>query len=281
MGTMLFERGLKAGECPEKLNLDRPELPEAITRLYFDAGADLVETNTLGGSALKLAQYSLADQTEAINAAGVRAARKAVGDRAYVAVSCGPSGQMLEPYGDKTREEVRESFTRQISACIDAGADLICVETMIDLNEAVLAIEACKAISPATPVCATMTFDATPRGYFTIMGVTIEQAAHGLEAAGADVIGSNCGNGIEKMIAIARAFKKHTSLPLFIQSNAGLPEMKDGQPVYRETPAFMAEKSRELLSIGVSVIGGCCGTTPEHIAAMRRVVDRVPSPGVR
>jgi 5-methyltetrahydrofolate--homocysteine methyltransferase len=168
---------------------------------------------------------------------------------------------------------MRESFTRQIGACIDAGADVICVETMTDLNEATLAIQACKAVSPTIPICATMTFDATPRGFFTIMGVSIEQAARGLEEAGADVIGSNCGNGIEKMIEIAREFQKHTSLPLLIQSNAGLPEMEGDRPVYPETPEFMAEKCRELLSIGVSIIGGCCGTTPKHIAAIRNMVN--------
>jgi 5-methyltetrahydrofolate--homocysteine methyltransferase len=168
---------------------------------------------------------------------------------------------------------MRESYVRQVRACIDAGADLVCIETMTDLNEAVLAIEACKAVSPAIPVCATMTFDPTPRGYFTIMGVTIEQAARGMEMAGADVIGSNCGNGIERMIEIAREFKQHTSLPLIIQSNAGLPEMTSDGPIYSETPEFMADNARALVEIGVQIIGGCCGTTPEHIAAMRRVVD--------
>ncbi|UCC43720.1 MAG: homocysteine S-methyltransferase family protein, partial [Candidatus Zixiibacteriota bacterium] len=129
-------------------------------------------------------------------------------------------------------------------------------------------------LSPATPVAATMTFDETPRGFFTIMGVSVEQAAKELEEAGADIIGSNCGNGIENMIKIAAEFRKHTNVPLAIQSNAGLPQTIDGSLVYAETPEFMAEKSRELIDIGVSIIGGCCGTTPAHIAAMREVIPR-------
>jgi 5-methyltetrahydrofolate--homocysteine methyltransferase len=272
MGTMLFERGLKPGDCPEQLNLDKPEWLEEIARLYHDAGADIVETNTFGGSPLKLAQYHLDDRTEFINNAAVAAARRAVGDRAHVAGSMGPSGQLLEPYGQISQKDMAENFTRQAQALADAGADLFCVETMTDLSEAAIAVQACKTISPATPVCATMTFDATPRGFFTIMGVTVEQAAQGLANAGADLIGSNCGNGIETMIAIAREFKGATSLPLIIQSNAGLPEMAEGRAVYKETPEFMAEKCRELAAIGVSVIGGCCGTTPEHIMAIRRIV---------
>ena len=273
MGTMLFERGLNPGECPETLNLQQPQILEEIARLYLDAGADIIETNTFGGSPLRLAHYSLAERTEEVNAAAVGAVRRVARGRAYVSASCGPSGRLLQPYGDATEAEVLESFIRQIRSLTAAGADLICVETMTDLAEAVLAVKACKAVSPSTPVCATMTFDATPRGYFSIMGVSIEQASRGLAAAGADVIGSNCGNGIERMIEIAREFKLHTTLPLIIQSNAGLPEIKNGRAVYPETPAFMAEKSRELLALGVSIIGGCCGTTPGHIAAIRRVVD--------
>ncbi len=246
---------------------------EEVARLYCDAGADIVETNTFGGSPLKLAQYVLSEKTEEINAAAARAVRNAVGERAYVSASCGPSGQLLEPYGDVSAELMLENFIRQVRALADAGVDLFCVETMTDLTEATLAVQACKTVSPATPVCATMTFDATPRGFFTIMGVSIAQAARGLADAGADVIGSNCGNGIEAMIAIAREFKAQTSHPLIIQSNAGLPELENGHPVYRESPEFMAAKARELIGIGVSVIGGCCGTTPEHIEAIRRVVN--------
>ena len=150
---------------------------------------------------------------------------------------------------------------------------MVCIETMTDLTEAVLAIQAVRSVSPALPVCATMTFDSTPRGFFTVMGVSIGQAAEGLAGAGADIIGSNCGNGIENMVKIATEFRTHTGLPIIIQSNAGLPQMSGATLVYSETPGFMADKCRELLAIGVDIIGGCCGTTPDHIAAIRSVVD--------
>ena len=273
MGTMLMQAGLKAGECPEKINLERPQILEKIARLYLEAGADIIQTNTFGGSPLKLAQYSLEDKTEKINAAAVRAARSVAGAGAFVSASCGPCGRLLKPYGDTDSQEVYNCFKRQIRALVVEGVDMICIETMTDLKEATLAIKAAKSISQSTPVAATMTFDPTPNGFFTIMGVGIEQAATGLADAGADIVGSNCGNGIENMIKIAEEFKKYTSLPVMIQSNAGLPVMKGENPTYPETPEFMAEGCKRLLKIGVNIIGGCCGTTPDHIAAFKKVVD--------
>jgi len=272
-GTILMREGLKAGECPEMMNLEKPQILEKIARLYLEAGADIIHTNTFGGSPLKLAQYSLEDKTEKINAAAVRVARRAAGAGAYVSASCGPCGRLLKPYGDTNPEEIYEAFEIQIRALVAAGVDMICIETMTDLAEATLAIKAAKSVSQSTPVAATMTFDPTPNGFFTIMGVGIEQAATGLADAGADIVGSNCGNGIEKMIMIAEEFKKKSSLPVMIQSNAGLPVMKDDNPVYPETPEFMAEGCKKLLKIGVAIIGGCCGTTPDHIAAFKKVID--------
>lgn len=274
VGTMLLERGLEAGDCPERMNLEQPEVLEEIARLYLEAGADIIQTNTFGASPLKLSQYSLRDRTEEINAEAVRAVREVIGDRAYLSASCGPCGRVLKPYGDTSPGEVAEGFRRQMKALVLEGIDMICIETMIDLEEARLAIEASKSVSPFTPVCATMTFDPTPKGFFTIMGISIEQAAKGLANAGANIVGSNCGNGIENMIKIAAEFRKHTTLPLIIQSNAGLPEMKGKGLVYPETPEFFAEGSRKLIECGANIIGGCCGTTPEHIAAIREAVDR-------
>jgi len=273
MGTMLFDFGLKPGEPPESFNLTRPEVLEEIARLYLDAGADIIQTNTFGASPLRLSTYSLEDKTEKINKNAVLAVRKVVEDRAYISASCGPSGRLLKPYGDIEPEEIYESFKRQMKALISAGIDSICTETMTDLREATLVIKAAKAVSPSTPVMATMTFDPTPRGFYTVMGTSIEDAAHGLKEAGADIIGSNCGNGIENMVKIGKEFKKYSQLPIIIQSNAGLPEMQGDKPVYPETPEFMAEKAKELVSAGVSIIGGCCGTTPEHIRSIRESVD--------
>jgi 5-methyltetrahydrofolate--homocysteine methyltransferase len=151
--------------------------------------------------------------------------------------------------------------------------DAIAVETMTDLDEACLAVRAAKEVSAAVPVMATMTFDVTPGGFYTIMGATIERAARRLVEAGADLVGSNCGNGAERMVEVANEFRRHARVPLVFRPNAGLPEIRDGVPIYPETPEFMAERAAELLRLGVSVIGGCCGTTPDHIRALRRMVD--------
>lgn len=272
MGTMLIDR-IKTGECPESINLTHPEILEEIASLYLTAGADIIQTNTFGASPLKLSRYSLENKTEEINRNAVLAVKRVVGNHAYISVSCGPSGRLLKPYGDTDPEDVYNSFERQIRAVIDAGVDVICVETMTDLKETTLAVKAVKAVSPSTPVIATMTFDSTPRGFYTIMGVNIEKAALGLETVGVDIIGSNCGNGIENMIKIARKFKKYTNLPLIIQPNTGPPKLEGTMPVYQETPEFIAEKAKELVTIGVSIIGGCCGTTPEHTHAIRKMVD--------
>jgi 5-methyltetrahydrofolate--homocysteine methyltransferase len=273
IGTMLMDRGLGPGECPESVNLARPQCLEEIARAYLEAGAEIVQTNTFGASPLKLALHGLEQETAEINESAVHAVRRVVGQRAYVSASCGPSGRLLQPYGDAAPDEVYQSFRRQMQCLIGAGVDCVCVETMVDLAEAILAVKAAKDVAAGTLVMATMTFDSTSRGFYTVMGVNIEKAAAGLQEAGADIIGSNCGNGIENMIKIAAGFRECSDLPLIIQSNAGLPQITDGMPCYSESPEFMADKAQELIRTGVSIIGGCCGTTPEHIRAIRQVVD--------
>lgn len=273
MGTMLFARGLQPGKPPESVNLKTPEILEEIAQAYLDAGAKIIQTNTFGASPLKLSDYGLQDKTEEINRIAVERVKKVVGDKAYVSGSVGPSGKLLKPFGDTEPEDIYKSYERQMKVLINAGVDLICIETMTDLNEATLAIKAAKSISPEIPIMATMTFDETPRGFYTIMGVSIEDAVVGLQKAGADIIGSNCGNGIENMIKIAQVFKNFSKLPIIIQSNAGIPEMKEGKLIYSETPEFFGEKAKELINVGVSIIGGCCGTTPEYIKAIRKTVD--------
>lgn len=273
-GTMLIAQGLKPGECPETWNLHKPEVLTHLTKLYVEAGSDFVTANTFGASPLKLAAYSLQDKMEEINRAGIEAVRKGVVDRAYVAASCGPSGKILKPYGDTELEVVFQSFVKQMKAIVASGADLICIETMMDLEEAKLAIRAAKEVSSQIPVIATMTFDSTPRGFYTLMGNSVEKVAQGLEKAGADVLGSNCGNGIENMVEIARQFRKATRLPLIFQANAGLPQRESNEIFYRETPAFMAEKAKAFLDLPISVLGGCCGTTPEHIRAWKKMIRK-------
>ena len=272
-GTQLMARGLAPGESPEAFALNRPQLLAEIAGLYLEAGADLVTTNTFGGSPLRLAAHGLEARCEEINRRAVEALRPALDGRAHIAGSVGPSGAILRPYGDAEPELVAEGFRRQIGALVAAGADLICIETMIDLAEAKLAVAAARACSADIPIIATLTFDATPRGFYTTMGSTVAEACAALAEAGADVVGSNCGNGIATMVEIARGFARHSTLPIAIQANAGLPEHRDGTLVWPETPEQFAESVPELLGLGVQIIGGCCGTGPEHVRAVRAAVD--------
>jgi 5-methyltetrahydrofolate--homocysteine methyltransferase len=272
IGTMLMERGLQPGQPPESFNLTHTDVLEDVARAYLEAGADIIQTNTFGANRLKLQTYGLGNKVSTINRNAVLAVKKVVGEAAYVYGSCGPTGRFLEPYGEVTVDEMYEVYLEQIGTLCSAGVDIICIETMSDLNEAACAIRAAKDVAQV-PVIATMTFDHTPKGYYTIMGVTVKGAAGTLQDAGADIVGSNCGNGIEKMVTIAREFRQYTKLPVAIQANAGKPQLIDDRAVYPETPDFMAERTGELLSLGVSIIGGCCGTTPAHIRALRKAVD--------
>jgi 5-methyltetrahydrofolate--homocysteine methyltransferase len=273
LGTMLFERGLAPGACLELVNVEHPDWLTDITEAYRQAGSDLVTTNTFGGSSIKLADYGLEDRTEELNRRGVEIVREAADGSALVAASVGPTGKLLQPIGDVSVEQVRESFERQVAGILEGGPDVVIIETMMDPAEAVLAVGAAKSLSPNTPVIATMTFDATPRGFFTMMGTTVPQAVSALQGAGADVVGSNCGNGIDAMVELARAFRDATDGPLIIQSNAGMPEQRAEGLVYPESPEFMATRAATFLDVGVAIVGGCCGTTPEHISALRAMVD--------
>jgi len=272
-GTMLMARGLQPGEPPESLTLASPGVIEEVARLYLEAGADLVTTNTFGGSPLRLRAFGLEARTDEINRAAVEVLRRAVGTRALVSASIGPSGHLLKPYGDVEADELAESFGRQARALASAGVDVFCVETMTDLEEARLAVEAARTAAPETPVVATMTFEPTRRGFFTVMGASVPRAAQVLGGAGADLVGSNCGNGIDTMVEVARAFHAVTAAPLAIQANAGLPESRDGALVYPEPPEQFAAAVPALLEAGVRLIGGCCGTTPAHVRAIRAAVD--------
>jgi 5-methyltetrahydrofolate--homocysteine methyltransferase len=271
-GTLLMERGLVPGEVPELFNLDRPGVIEEIAALYLDAGAEIITTNTFGGSPLKLESAGLAGRTEDLNAGAVDAVRRVVADQAYVSASIGPTGRLLRPFGDTEPARMAAAFERQAAALAGAGVDMFCVETMTDLDEATLAVAAIRAVAPRVPILATMTFEQTRRGFFTVMGVSIPAAARGLQAAGADIVGSNCGFGIDTMIEVAREFRQHAGVPIAIQANAGLPVTRNGATVYPETPGHVAARAPALLAAGVQIIGGCCGTTPAHIRALRALL---------
>ncbi len=271
-GTMLQAKGLTADDCPEEWNVSHPDAVQSVAKAYAEAGSDLILTDTFGGSRIKLKKMGYADRVAEFNAAGAKNSLAAA-PGIIVAGSVGPTGEFIEPYGDMTEAEMEEVFSEQIAAMLDAGLGAICVETMTAIEEAACAIRAAKKLDSNVDVICTMTFDPAPEGYKTMMGVAPERAANELGEAGADIVGSNCGNGIEQMIEIAAAFKKHTNTPILIHANAGVPELVDGKTVFRQSPSDMAGKVKELVDAGAAIIGGCCGTTPEHIAAMKEVID--------
>lgn len=269
MGTMLQERGLKAGASPEAMNLEAPEVVEGVHRAYAEAGADILVSNTFGGSRTKLAHYGLEGRVVEINRTGVEIVRRAAASGQFVAAAIGPTGRFLQPVGDAGFDEMVEIFGEQVRAFVAGGADLISMETFLDIRELRAAVIACREFS-TLPVIAQMTFDDAGR---TVLGTPPEAAAVTLDALGADVIGSNCGLGIDGIYAILEKMRTVTARPLIAQANAGLPQLVDGQTVFPGTPEEMVAYHDRLLTLGARVIGGCCGTTPAHIRAIRDALD--------
>ncbi len=265
-GTQLQERGLAVGECPDAWNLKHPDLVEQVARAYVEAGSRVILTNTFGANRFVLARHHLADQAAAINTAGVAISRRAAAGRALVFASLGPSGLMLIT-GETSEADVQAAFAQQAESFARAGADGIVIETMSDPAEAALAVAAASATG--LPVVGSMTFGAGAKKDRTLMGTTPEQAAEQLLAAGADVVGANCGQGIADFVAICGRLHAAAGRPVWIKANAGLPELRDGKAVYRQTAAEFAAHVPALVAAGAGLIGGCCGTTPEFIAAVR------------
>jgi 5-methyltetrahydrofolate--homocysteine methyltransferase len=269
MGSFLQSEGLPAGASPESWCLLRPEVVRGVAEAYFAAGSDMVLTDSFGGSPLKLARHGLADRAREVNRAAATLAREAAGPDRLVAGSVGPTGRILrDEGGDVTKAELCEAFSEQVLGLAEGGVDAICVETMSSLPEALEAVRAAKDRT-SLPVFCTFSFALGRRGFRTMMGVTPEQAAREAAAAGADVIGTNCGNGIENMIEIVRQMRAAVpDRPILAQANAGMPELVDGATVYPETPEFMASHVAEMIAAGANIVGGCCGTTPRHMAAI-------------
>ena len=273
-GTFLQQKGLKLGECPEEWNLTHPDEVFDIAKSYIDAGADMIETNSFGGTIFKVEKYGLADKVFELNKAAAEISRKAAGDK-FVLGSVGPTGKILM-MGDVTEEELYEAFKEQVKALESGGVDAIMIETMTDLDEARLAIQAAKENTNCEVFC-TMTFDKTINGEFrSMMGVSPTEMVNTLIAAGADLIGANCGNGIADMIGIVEEIRKTNSeIPILVHANAGMPHYHDGQTVFPESPDEMAVLVPKILAAGANIIGGCCGTTPEHICRVREMVDKI------
>jgi 5-methyltetrahydrofolate--homocysteine methyltransferase len=273
MGTMLFERGLKPSDCPEIFNLNNIDILKEIAQSYLDAGADIIQTNTFGASPLKLASYKLENRTEEINRNAINTVKSVIKNQAYISASVGPSGKLLEPYGEISKETMYENFHTQLKIIIEEGIDIIFIETMSDINEALIALKAAKDINNKIPVSVLMVFDKTERGYYTFMGVSSKDAVNELIKSGADVIGSNCGYGIFEMVEIAKEFRKCTDFPLIIQSNAGIPKLENDKLIFPESPEFMAGYIKELIGLKCNIIGGCCGTNPKYTRIFRKVID--------
>ncbi|MFZ5832774.1 MAG: homocysteine S-methyltransferase family protein [Planctomycetota bacterium] len=272
-GTQLQQRGLPQGACPDAWNLEQPAQVEAVARAYADAGSRVILTNTFGANRYVLGRHHLAERVREVNCAGVEASRRGAGDRARVFASMGPSGVMLL-LGDVSAEDLQAAFSEQAQAMAEAGAHGIVVETMSDPAEARLAVVAAKATG--LPVVACMTFDSGPNKDRTMMGTTPEQAAEALLAAGTDIVGANCGQGIAGYVEIARRLHAASGRKVWIKANAGLPEMKDGKTVYRQTPEEFAGFVPRLVEAGAGFVGGCCGTSPEFIRAVRAKLGVTP-----
>lgn len=273
-GTELAKQGLAPGEPPELWNLQRPDAVQRVAEAYVESGADVVLTNTFGGTRIKLARSGQAERAAQINRRGAELSRAAAGDRALVFASIGPTGEFLEPLGTLSVQEAVAAFAQQAAALADGGADGLVIETMMDLGEAKAALAGARQGAPDLTVVVCMSFNSGPAGFATIMGVKPEQAAEELDAAGADAVGTNCGSGIADLTEVARLMRQVTGRPLWVKPNAGLPELVDGETVYRETPEQMASHFAALIRAGANVIGGCCGTTPEHIRLLAAERDK-------
>lgn len=274
MGTMLQESGLDDGGAPELWNVEHPDRIEAVLEAYAAAGANLITTNTFGGTAGRLAMHGLEDRLYELNKAGAEVARK-VADRhpnCFVMGDVGPSGELMDPMGTLTLESAKEIFSAQIKALADGGVDAILIETMSDLAEVEAAVNAAKEVAPHLPIIATMSFDTNLR---TMMGVKPTLAVTYLASLGVRIIGANCGRGIDEMRVIAKELVDARPDGVFIitQSNSGLPKLVGDTFIYEGTPDEMGKYATEMKSFGVNVVGSCCGSTPAHTASISAAVQ--------
>ena len=271
-GTMLQAAGLKAGECPELVNVERPEMIEAIHRAYIEAGSTIITTNTFGGTSLKLAHYGLEKRVAEINAAAVQAAKRAAHGRAKIAGDLGPTGRFIEPLGDLGFETAYDAYFEQAKALADAGADYIIIETSIDLQEMRAALLASKDATNLPVICQ-MSYSEDGR---TVTGTDPETAAVVLDAMGADIIGVNCSLGPEQLLPVVEKLARSTAKPISVQPNAGLPQFVDGKTIFPMTPEDFSHWAPKLIAAGATYIGGCCGTTPAHIRAIAECKKAAP-----
>lgn len=265
-GTQLQLQGLSSGDCPDQWNLTHPDRVEAVARSYVAVGSQVILTNTFGANRLRLEGFGLADRVAEINRAGVEISRRAAAGRARVFASLGPSGKLLM-MGDTTEAALKAAFDDQARALAAAGADAIVVETMTDLAEAKIALASARATG--LPVVVSVVFDSGKDKDRTMMGATPEQVVTELAAAGAEVLGANCGQGIAGYVRVCERMRSATDRPLWIKPNAGLPKMVNGQAVYETTAEEFVRHVPALIAAGANFVGGCCGTNPVFIQALK------------
>ena len=273
MGTLLQKQGvLEPGKCPELSNLEYPKVIQAIHRQYVQAGSDFLQSNTFGANRLKLGEYGLPDQVREICTAAVANAKAAcAGTSVKIMGDMGPTGKFIAPLGDVSFDEVYNAYYEQALALAEAGVDMLLIQTIIDVQEMRAALLAAKAAAPALPVMCEFSFSEDGR---TITGTTPEAAAVLLESMGADIVGANCSLGPDKLIPLISRMATATQLPIVIQPNAGLPKLIDGETIFPLGPEDMADYMQAMVNTGATYIGGCCGTSPEHLMAMRKALDQ-------
>jgi methionine synthase I (cobalamin-dependent) len=278
MGTQLFARGVEPGSCNDLLNVKSPDLVMEIHRAYFEAGSDAVLTNTFGANRYALARHGCADQAFEINRAGAEVARRAAGEDRYVLGDIGPTGDFLEPLGRLRAEQVKDAFVEQVNGLRQGGVDGFIIETMTALDELETAIGAARTAGSGLPVFASMSFDKGAAGFRTMMGVDVPAAVSKMLSLGVDAVGFNCGTAAlddyvdlsKTFVAAVRACGRET--PVFAEPNAGKPVLVDGQAVYQVMPDEFAATCRRILDAGIHILGGCCGTGPQHIRAMTQTL---------
>ncbi len=274
MGTELQKLGLEPGACPEELNITVPEAVMKVHTGYIEAGSDIILTNTFGANRARLKMHGFETRVEEFCNAAFSAAKKcAAGKEILIAGSIGPCGELISPLGELSEEETSEIFREPAAALANAGVDLFVIETMMAPEEALIALRAVKSVTDK-PVIVSMSFERGNSGLRTMWGTDIPTAASLFENAGAGGIGANCGRGFDEMMDISEEMCKATKLPVWLKSNAGLPVWEDGRSVYTQSPEFILPYIEGMLRNGANIIGGCCGSTPEHIRAITATVKR-------